>query len=403
MQMSDLHAGATEILGYSEPALLFRRVTEAVERCSLLSGLDFYTGRLDICVGCDNTVALPNDVETPLAVNVGGMPAPARDQWFQYHLGGPGSAGCGSLIDWMWMDEGPQPVIQPIVNPSQIVAYSSLPEDNNAVVKIYGDGEDDDLPIRTLSPARLFPNKALTAAFVQPNYSTPITVSVTLSDGFNANEEIIIQNATTGNLNYYRVVTAPTSTTVTLLQSDSDDNDAAGTNFLTTSKIRKRVWEDGFQLPIIANFAMPDTTVPLVKRVTRITKQQTKGYIKIIARDTGRSQGSLLAIMYPKDTETRYRRIKIPSGCQWVQMKYRKKNIKVESMEDQILCDSELAILAMLKSLDYMRKSDFDNMKFYQQESLELLSLNQVAKNPATPIVIQYESATGIDTEFNMV
>lgn len=401
MDMQSLYPDATEILGFSDEDLVFRRVTEAVERCSLLSGLDFYTGQLDICVGCDNTVALPNDVETPLAVNIGGTPAPARDVWFQYNLNGPGSP-CGSLIDWMWMDEGTQPVIQPIVEPSQIVAYSDLPEDNNTVVRIYGDGEND-LPIRTLSPARLFPNKALTASFVQPNFSTPITVSVTLSDGFNANEEIIIQNATTGNLNYYRVVTAPTSTTVTLLQSDSENNDAAGTNFLTTSKIRRRVWEDGFLLPIIAGFAMPDTTVPLVKRVTRITKQETKGYIKIIARDTGRSEGSLLAIMYPKDTETRYRRIKIAQGCQWVRMRYRKKNIKIQSMQDQILCDSSLAIMNMLKSLQYMRDSDYENMKVYQQESLELLSLTQTAQNAPTSISVQYNDPTGIDTEFNMV
>lgn len=399
MLVTDAFAQVVAAVGFNDEEKILELMTNGVEQCAIEGNWNPLIGFADICVGCDNCISLGPDIETPLAINMGGTPARFNNKWMEFHLNGPGS-GCGGLIDWSWASMGDFPVIQEIVNPSQIVAYTQVQDDNNAVIRLYGD-DINDLPLRTLSVAKPIQYKTLTVAFNQPSYATPITITISLTDSFKVNEELVIKNGVTGNFNYYRITAIPSTTTLTILQS-STDNEATGINIPTSSTLMQRQWEDGMLVPTILNYAMPDPDAPLVKRVTRIWKSTTKGYINLIARDTGREDGSLLAVLYPNMTETRYRRIKLARSCQWVRMRYRKNRWKLTSLYDYIPMDSVLALVYMCKSIYLLSKDQYDTAKVYEDQAILLLNKTENSKDVPDTISVQYNDAIGLNDEGNM-
>lgn len=398
MIVEDVFDQVAAAVGFNDETKILELITNGVEQCAIEGDWDPLITYLDICVQ-DRCISLPPEIEVPLAINVGGRPARARSQWFEFHLNGPGTECCGTC-DWVWDDRSDVPVIQEIVNPSQIVAYTQVQDDNNAVIRLYGD-DINDLPIRTLSVPKPIQYKTLTVAFNQPAYATPITITISLTDSFKVNEELVIKNGVTGNFNYYRITAIPSTTTMTVLQS-STDNEATGTNIPTSSTLMQRQWEDGMLIPTILNYAMPDPDAPLVKRVRRIYKQTTKGYINLIARDTGREEGTLLAVLYPNMTETRYRRIKISQDCAWVRMRARRNRWKLTSRLDYIPMDSVLALVYMCKSVYLFSKDQYDTAKAYEDQAILLLNKTQNSKEPPESVNVQYNDAIGLNDEGNM-
>lgn len=74
-----------------------RRTTDAVELLNQKGLIDPLTGELAVCV-CNNFATLPPEVDQPLAIQVDTQPAIIRNEWFTYHVNGPGDLGwtqCG--------------------------------------------------------------------------------------------------------------------------------------------------------------------------------------------------------------------------------------------------------------------------------------------------------------------
>lgn len=94
MIVADIKDDAKYALGNCSDALLYRRLTEAVELLANSgSGMwDGMIGSMTICVdNVNGCITLPRDVQTPIQLNADGCPTFPRDKWFQYHLNGPGS------------------------------------------------------------------------------------------------------------------------------------------------------------------------------------------------------------------------------------------------------------------------------------------------------------------------
>lgn len=134
---NELLADLKSVLGKCETAELYRRLTDAVRLANSQSkSNDWNVGQMDICV-CDGTLTLPADVQTVLGVNNGGLPTLMRDQWFQYHVNGP---GIGSWQPWDYTDELGQVVTykDPSV-PSKLVAIVENSLDSNTVeLRVFG-------------------------------------------------------------------------------------------------------------------------------------------------------------------------------------------------------------------------------------------------------------------------
>lgn len=125
-------------VGTCDPDVILDRISRAVEILCTEAEWDPTVGFVDICVDRDACVTLPDEVEGILAVNIGGSPAQGHDKWFQFHLNGPGSGGCGNSCTYDWMDRGAYPVITDPSEPFKVIAFIERAEDNNVPLRVYG-------------------------------------------------------------------------------------------------------------------------------------------------------------------------------------------------------------------------------------------------------------------------
>jgi hypothetical protein len=137
---SALLSDVKDVLGKCENAALFRRLTDAVRLANTQSkSNDWNIAQMDICV-CDGCVTLPADVGTVLAVNRGGYPTLLRDQWFQYHVNGPGSQ---DWVPWGYTDEmGPVVTYKDPSEPVKFVAVVENSMDTGVNLRIFGWDDD---------------------------------------------------------------------------------------------------------------------------------------------------------------------------------------------------------------------------------------------------------------------
>lgn len=137
---STLLSDVKSVLGRCEDDVLFRRLTDAVKLGSNQSKAnDWNIGEMDLCV-CDGCVTLPADVGTVLAVNNGGHPTLIRDQWFQFHINGPGST---CTVPWPYTDElGPVVTYKDPSVPVKLVAVVEDATDAGKELRVFGWDED---------------------------------------------------------------------------------------------------------------------------------------------------------------------------------------------------------------------------------------------------------------------
>lgn len=82
-------------------------------------------------------LSLPREIETPIAVNIGGHPALGLHQLFNFHLNGPGD--CKQTCEWSWQDQGDfHATIADITTPSKLVAYLTTKDDNGKSLIVFG-------------------------------------------------------------------------------------------------------------------------------------------------------------------------------------------------------------------------------------------------------------------------
>lgn len=134
--VGDVENEIKRVLGTCSDDEFYSKLNEAIEELANLGNWDPMVIYLDICTqNCE--ITLPDDIEVPLAINVGGYPANFKNKWFEFHLNGPGSECCGSC-DSSWTDKGNFPTFRDPIQPSQVAAYPEGTETNSTSIKVYG-------------------------------------------------------------------------------------------------------------------------------------------------------------------------------------------------------------------------------------------------------------------------
>jgi hypothetical protein len=129
----DLKSG--DVLGSCDDTYIFARLTEAVSLIANQGIVDPLIGEMDICV-CNGCVTLPAEVGTPLGVNQGGQPTLMRDEWYQYHINGAGSA---RYTDWNYTDYlGRVSTFRDPSEPVKLVAEVENARDSQAELRVFG-------------------------------------------------------------------------------------------------------------------------------------------------------------------------------------------------------------------------------------------------------------------------
>ena len=138
LTVADVKEDVKRVLGGANDAVFFNRLNDAVEILATESEWDPLRGQLDVIVGADGLITLPNSVGTILAVNAGGKPLHGHDFWFKYHLNGPGD-DCGGSITGHWSANLPVAVYRNPVSPGGVlVAVSEVAADIGTSFRIYG-------------------------------------------------------------------------------------------------------------------------------------------------------------------------------------------------------------------------------------------------------------------------
>jgi hypothetical protein len=150
--VDDIFDEAKKIIGVCSDAKLFRWLGDSVSLVANKADLEGWKGFLDVCTAgcaCDGstpctsqfcgrrTISLPREVDTVIAVNIGGKPALGRSMLFNFHLNGPGD--CRQSCEWTWNDGGGfHSTFRDITVPTKLVAYLATAEDNNKKLIVYG-------------------------------------------------------------------------------------------------------------------------------------------------------------------------------------------------------------------------------------------------------------------------
>lgn len=326
--VSDIFDDIGKVLGTCDEETIYNRINEAQQELVNLANWDPLTVYLDICTqGCE--ITLPDDIEVPLAINVGGVPADFRNKWFEFHMNGPGSECCEGSCSFSWADKGNFPTFRDPIQPSTISVYPEQEEASGANLRVYGYDENDKW-----------------------------------------------------------IMTADTNGTL----------------------------QDGFDVPIIYGIGAGLTVDQLVKRITRISKPVTNGFIQIVANDPGAtSGGTLLGLIRPNFTEPQFRRIKISgSGTQfisgstascstWVRMRARKKTFKVTQMSDQIPLNSPTALKMMCMAIKKYEADLLEEYAKYFTAAREALMREQKVRSGPNQIKIQMQHSYGGTRWDNMI
>lgn len=295
LRVSDIQEAIEAVLGTCSDAEFYSKMNEAVEELANTGLWDPLVGNMDICTdGCQ--ITLPDDVEVPLAINIGGHPADYRNKWFEFHLNGPGSECCGQSAGFNWTDKGDFPTFRDLIKPSTISAFPEQTEALGTVIRVYG---------------------------------------------YDENEKWIMSPDLTG------------------------------------------VLQDGFEVSVIFGLGGGLPSTQKIKRITRVSKPVTNGFVKLVGNDSGETTTgqTLLGLFRPNITDPLFRRITVNGcGCDklhlgtilnsngtsespclstqtWARMKFRRKVFKLTTGSDLIPLHS---LTALKQACQMIKKYEAD-------------------------------------------
>jgi len=116
-------------------AEVLARLTDAVRLLSNKGVNDPLLGELSLCV-CNGCITLPRDVGTVLAINAGGQPTLLQDQWYQYHINGPGNAGFNTCTSNSY-ELGMVCTFKEFSEPAYLTAEVDTAADNNKKLRVF--------------------------------------------------------------------------------------------------------------------------------------------------------------------------------------------------------------------------------------------------------------------------
>lgn len=265
--VQDIWDDAKKIFGSCAEDALYRRLTEGVEVLANAGDFDPLIGFLDICTQ-GRFVTLPREVDVPLAINIGGTPAIARDKMFRFHLNGMGD--CKTACGWDWDDLLSFPTMSEIGSPSKVVAWVDHEEDAGTKCRIFGFDEQQ-MPLR------------------------------------------------------------------------SQENG---------------VWVNGYLVPTVYGWALPDSAAPTVSRITKVVTDLRTGPIRLATFDLGSTTGTVIAVYEHDDTSPSFRRIRLSRDCGWIRIMFRRRLLSLRNRDDVIPVPSRIGFLMMLRSLKAYDEGD---------------------------------------------
>lgn len=154
----------------------------------------------------------------------------------------------------------------------------------------------------------------------------------------------------------------------------------------------------GVEIPLLNNVASTDSSTPtFFRKITRVTKPVTRGYVKLIAFPMRQMATSVNVGYYaPNETNPRYRRIKVGAACKWVRIIYRRSELPLVNDYDVLPIASYQAMLDLIKSIRLSDSNNTDAAETYIQRAVRLMNEIQSVESGSTYAPMQVDSSFGI-------
>lgn len=147
MLVSDFMPEARRAFEGCNDEAIFRQLTKAVKLLVNKGVTDALLGEVSLCV-CNGCITLPRDVGTVLGIDVCGNPTLIQDQFFKYHINGPGTrGGCGVITEM-----GQVCTYRDPSEPAYLQAEVTSAADNNKKMRVYATRADNGQKIFTAGP-----------------------------------------------------------------------------------------------------------------------------------------------------------------------------------------------------------------------------------------------------------
>ena len=148
-------------------------------------------------------------------------------------------------------------------------------------------------------------------------------------------------------------------------------------------------WLNGYQVPTIFGYAIPDAEAPLVARITAVDKEPTVGNVRLSTVDDSGATGVLLGVYEPDETLPQFRRIRLNRACNWVRIAFRRKLPVFTSMFDHIPMASRVAFLLAMTARKRYSEYQLGEAHAFEADALRLEVEAQQAIEPPTYDPIQ--------------
>lgn len=151
------------------------------------------------------------------------------------------------------------------------------------------------------------------------------------------------------------------------------------------------------QIPLLNGYAATDSLATQFKRITRVEKPLTKGYIKLIAFP-GQQQANGRTVGYyaPGETQPQYRRIRVNASCKWVRVKYRRSELRMLHDTDIVPFPSKQAMIFLLKSIRLFETNNLDIAQAYETKAVSILLERLLIEDGPATFKLQVEPSYGL-------
>ena len=196
----------------------------------------------------------------------------------------------------------------------------------------------------------------------------------------------IVEDATDGNGSLQLQVMGDTM--------DQSYNDKTAITIPTTGPS-----QPGVMVPLLSGWAATDPNATQFKKITRVIKPVTRGYVKLMAFPSINGvNGKVIGYYAPNETMPLYRRIRVNAQCEWVRIKYRRSEINFVNDTDIIPLPSMDALINLLKAVRKSDKDDPDGSEKYTAMAVNLLLERDLIENGPNRFSIQVDPDAGIGT-----
>lgn len=163
------------------------------------------------------------------------------------------------------------------------------------------------------------------------------------------------------------------------------------------NKLRRKEsdgWKDGYLVPTIYGYAIPDDEAPVVARIDWVSKDVTEGPVRLSTIDNDGSDGVLLAVYDPDETLPQYRRIKLSRKSSWVRISYRRASPLFTSKFNHVALRSRLGLILAVKARKFYSESDVANAHAFEADAarLELEAQNSIEPPTVSPLQVMGEN-----------